>query len=333
MKKNYKVYKMNFVAPLHLSMGKNSYDVSSKRLHSDTIKSAVLSCAFSLGSEEEDIRKILNECIFSSAFPYYGDEYFFPKPFVKLMAIKNLQEEKQGKVFKKIHYLGRNYFEMLLHGAAGEIDPAHLMDGGSCLSDHEELLQEKNLTILKSSVNQRVTIAPDYSEDATPFYSERLFFPEKGGLWFMVEFAEKGIEKKLEGLLRLLGDNGIGTDRSVGNGFFKIEQDEITITTPSSASHQMNLSLFCPNKSELTKETLEDSSWQLTKRGGYIAGGSNEDNLSLRKRSIYMFEEGSVFKNVNLEGKVVDLRPKIQEVNHPIWRDGKSIFLPIQLAE
>lgn len=330
MKKHFLIYKMKFSAPLHISLGKNEYDKSSRMIHSDTLKSALLSCAFYLGYTEKAALELLNGCVLSSAFPFYEDEYFFPKPFAKLMPIADRTEERQGKILKKINFLGQSYFEQLLAGGAGAIEEVHLINDGAYASTNESLIQQSTTKIIAASVNQRVTIAPDYIEDATPFYTERLFFSDKAGLYFMVQFTDSSLESKFHGLIKLLGDNGIGTDRSVGNGFFMPEKASLELNLPDTTSHQLNLSLFCPQKEELAEVVQSDSAWQLIKRGGYLAGTNREDSLSLRKRSVYMFQEGSVFPNVPMTGKIVDLRPKTELVKHPVWRDGRAIFLPIQ---
>lgn len=333
MTQTYQIYKLNFTSPLHISLGKDEYDKSSQVIHSDTIKSALISCAYYLGYSEEVVTKILNGCILSSAFPFYGEEYFFPKPFARLMPIANQSEERQGKYLKKIQYLGKSYFEQLLDGAKGQIEETHLIDHKKYVSESPELVKNSATKIIASSVNQRVTIAPDHIEDAKPFYTERLFFPDEAGLFFIVQFADSSLEDTFHGLLKLLGDNGIGTDRSVGNGFFKPERDTLTLTVPDKVNHQVNLSLFCPTEEDLKEIVEGDSSWQLIKRGGYLAGTQQESNITLRKRSIYMLQEGSVLPNRNMDGKIVNLRPKIDLVKHPIWREGRSIFIPIQIPE
>ncbi|MBK8656807.1 MAG: hypothetical protein IPN20_23520 [Haliscomenobacter sp.] len=73
---------------------------------------------------------------------------------------------------------------------------------------------------------------------------------------------------------------------------------------------------------------MEDSAWGLVKRGGYIAGAADPDHTSLRKRSVFMFEEGSVFPNKPLTGSRVDLKPDWEGM-HSVWREGRPVFVPI----
>jgi CRISPR-associated protein Csm4 len=144
--------------------------------------------------------------------------------------------------------------------------------------------------------------------------------------------------EQLKACMRLLADNGIGTDRTTGHGQFEFDEQtdvKISFNLPDNATHQMSLSLYCPQKTEI--EELDNSYYDLIKRGGYIASPQNDNHLSIRKKSVYMFVEGSLFPNSgSRKGKIVDLMPNNvalqesgqSEIGHPIWRDGTSIFLP-----
>ena len=73
--------------------------------------------------------------------------------------------------------------------------------------------------------------------------------------------------------------------------------------------------------------TLTKSFYQLVKRGGWIASPIS----TYRKRTVYMFTEGSVFKTpISPKGKVADLRPAVF-TEHAIWRDGTGIFLKMKM--
>ena len=71
----------------------------------------------------------------------------------------------------------------------------------------------------------------------------------------------------------------------------------------------------------------------MVKRGGWLANPQEDKHRSLRKKSIYMFAEGSVFNvsetDLKLQGKLVNLKPEGEVFTnpHPIWRDGRAIFV------
>ncbi len=137
-----------------------------------------------------------------------------------------------------------------------------------------------------------------------------------------------------------MADNGIGTDRTTGHGQFEFDEkkdvEPITLNLPDNATHQLSLSLYCPEQTEISAQ-LDKSYYDLIKRGGFIASPADDNHLTIRKKTVYMFAEGSLFPNVaDRKGKIVDLKPDdvgLQEkgqtaLQHPIWRDGTGIFLP-----
>ena len=71
----FKVAKLAFEMPLHLSKGKGGNESSADILHSDTIKSAI----YAIGKQylqEAFPENFLDRFFISSAFPYYREEYF-----------------------------------------------------------------------------------------------------------------------------------------------------------------------------------------------------------------------------------------------------------------
>lgn len=316
--------KMRFTSPLHLSRGREQYDESAKTLHSDTLAAALFTAARQLGAAEPEVLAMLDALRLSSAFPFWGEEYFFPKPMLPLpFKIKDKPDEKQGKSFKKMRFLGKSWFEKVLNGEEAMIDADKHLAEAAFLSDYH--LQ----TVFKADVTQRVTVPPDYIKDPTPFYTERLYFGEQAGLYVLVQWCDTGAQDLFQRAFRLLGDLGIGTDRSVGNGFFEPSFGALELRTPTEATHECALGLYLPAEGELTSDDLEASTWGLTKRGGYLAGAPNPDHTSLRKRSVFMFEAGSVFPNKPLSGKRVDLRPEWQGLDYAVWREGRPVFVPI----
>lgn len=333
MTKAYKIFKLHFHSPLHLSKGKeDDYGESEQVLHSDTLKSALYVCARKLfgGEAVGDDDTFFRRFRISSAFPFYQGELFFPKPMLRLQPFdtEEISEEKQAKSHKKIGFLGKQYFEDLIASSGLTIKQAHLASGGRFVSNHPDVLKLGKEPILKSDVQQRVAISNDYSEDPLPYYVDRIFFNQGAGLWFAFEGNDETFEL-VEKALKLLGDEGIGTDRAVGNGHFVAKPDTLQLTLPENATHQLLLSLYCPQQSELSKSLLKSSSYGLLKRGGYLASPDKTEHLTLRKKSVYMFTEGSVFETTTpLTGKIENLRPTYSGLSQNVWRDGQAFSIP-----
>lgn len=367
MKKKYDIIKLKFSSPLHLSKGLSDYASSYNTLHSDTLKSAIFSAAIELGLPVDSSNYVhddlsgqndfLQSFKVSSAFPFYKAEYFFPKPTSEFQKVHHSGKEiKKGQ--KAIEFLGKSLFEEVLTGTSvqvvngakkfstaidstedlfpyGKIDSkaTDFKQGAFASKSISKTTQQANFYIMAKEVMMRVSV-PRHAggdEDARPYYVERIYFPEEGGLYFFIE-ANAETKQTISYILDILGDTGLGTDKNTGNGQFSYEWDTLELDVPEQSSHQTLLSLFLPKETEIKGIDLDQSAYSLIKRGGYIANPQTDYGLmSHRKKSIYMFEEGAIFAAQKLQGNLVDLKPTGQGVTctHPIWRDGTAFSLPI----
>ncbi len=333
MRKQFDLIKLKFTSPLHLGRGQTDfYDKSETVLHSDTLKSALFSCAIrqdkSLGIEFLDSFKI------SSAFPFSGDTYFLPKPIgLKNLSFKDCASgPKMHKTLKKIQYLDIKLFEKLINGTSIASFASHLSKNKKFLYS-EKQSDSGNNWIFKSEDQQRL-VMPDHNSsetDPTPYIVERLYFNDDAGMYFLLECDKNPIKEKVISALKILQDQGIGTDRNVGNGQFQYEiTSNFSLEVHENSGFYYNTSLYLPEKQEFSQIALDKSRYSVIKRGGYISSPENDNFLTYRKKWIYMFEEGSIFNSgVSLEGKIIDLKPKTESELHPIYRDGRSIMIPV----
>ena len=136
-------------------------------------------------------------------------------------------------------------------------------------------------------------------------------------------------------LFKQLGEVGLGTDKNIGGGKFEIEVAQLSISEVNTANAIMLLSLFIPTEEELPRLNLPNSRYELLQRGGYIAGSQDVMFRHLRKKSVYMFNVGSIFSTtIPISGRVIDLRPDWQDKQlHPVFRSGKPFVVPIKMIE
>lgn len=329
-----------FTAPLHIANVRADYDRSESILHSDALYSAIIQAWSVLGIEHPILTG--NEpnpnidFTLSSLFPYYQETadsrpiLFFPKPKGALQA-----EGYEGhKKVKKVKFIEQDSFLTLLRGE--NLNLAHIK-GSYYLG--EQFKQEFDDDFVTSNVVPRVTV-PRYEEadeKGNPkttdiFYMERIYFKYHSGLFCLAQFDSEVIRQKVSAALHYLQDTGIGSDRNVGNGFFKLYvQPYKAFESLPAADYATNLSLFCPSNQETLENILADENcnYELLKRGGWI---TENNYLRYRKNSVYMFSEGSIFKTTaTAQGKTVDLLPNLDELKnmHRIYRVGKSLFVPI----
>lgn len=341
MKKQLKIYKLHFTSPLHLSTQRADYGISQTTIPSDTIYAALTACLAKLGEKIPDNGDL--GCTISSLFPFYQSKdgkamYFLPRP---LLSESPTAEIKEMKKIKKVVWLEVSAFNVMLAGdhpfESFEILGKYLIpkDNNFGFKNNKE---DKKLTdsykytdFCHSQVSERVSITDrTMQSDAEPFYMDRVFFREKSGLYFIAE----GNTELLDKAIKLLALEGIGTDRNVGNGFFEFESDTLDLELPDNANHILALSSFCPETKEQLDSMLysDKATYELQRRGGWI---TTPPNQSLRKNVIYMFAAGSVLKHdandICTFGKIVNLRPDIIKDEHPIWRCGKALFIPINV--
>jgi CRISPR-associated protein Csm4 len=157
------------------------------------------------------------------------------------------------------------------------------------------------------------------------------------GLYFLVHFAEPDLENIFFAVLYFLGSEGLGGERSSGAGQFKVEQTELTKTWKQvlnfkDANHHCLISLFWQNP--LPKEFLNHPSYELQQRGGWLASPVS-DGRQLRRKSVQMFTEGSVF-SIAPQGQLADVTPDNKSskfLDHKVYRSGISLSLPIKVQE
>ncbi len=315
--------KLKFTSPLHLSRGKSGLDESYDVLHSDTLKSALFVCAMQLYDNQIDRENFLEKFTISSGFPFNEKELFFPKPALLPDTFYIKDDKENIKDIKKIKYISQSLFEKLLQGNFKPFSKNDIYES-DFLSDKK--LEKKPF---KNEVVQRVTVSRSYENEGNTFYTDRIFFNKNCGLFVLLNVDNQALKEKTKAAFRLLGDNGIGSDKSVGNGQFEMEWiDDFKLAEVENPTHQIAMSLYLPTKEEIDNIDLDKSAYSLIKRGGYIANPEDFNNSVLRKKSIYMFSEGSVFsQNADLQGNIADLNPSNRPLIHPIWRDGRGLFL------
>ncbi len=325
----FKIYKLHFTTPLHLGDVRDDYSVSLKTVASDTMYAALISTLAKMGESIPD--KGVLKCTISSLFPFYqkekGDQnvvLFLPKPMKQQLPTTQKAFDARKKI-KKVTWFDSDYFSMAINGKT-------LFNDDSAINDIKgDFLSSKTIDkdFVSSQISQRVSVSRNSSEDAKPFFMDRIVFRDYSGLYFIAD----GDTSSLEKALNLLQHEGIGTDRNVGNGYFEYDLGTLTIDMPDNADYEMSLSSFIPESKEQLSTMIDGQNvaYDFQRRGGWI---TTPPHNTYRKNVIHAFTAGSVFKSCNngitIKGKTVDLKPQI--IDHPVWRCGRALFLPIKLS-
>ena len=323
----YTLVKLKNMTPLHIGTGKENYDFSALDLQSDTLSAALAAMKVQNG-ENGDLEEFLNSFTISSAFPFVGDRYFLPKPQGKMsVTISDGEEYASRKKLKKIKYIEVGLWNDLVAGKEVSVKERQLQDKFLLSIKDDDFRMP-----YKAQVNQRVTIPREEGIDADPFFFEWVYFHPDSGLYCLLDTQESQRDDLIR-LFKQLGEFGVGTDKNIGGGKFDVEMRKLSLPEIEDSDSQLLLSLFIPAQEEVELLNLHDSCYDLLQRGGYIAGSQEMDFRHLRKKSVYMFNVGSVFKTTGrINGHVVNHRPKWnEELLHPVFRSGKPFVIPIKL--
>ncbi|MDO5716146.1 MAG: type III-A CRISPR-associated RAMP protein Csm4 [Tissierellia bacterium] len=306
----YKCYRLTF--PKGLRMGKGRIDTSEIEIPGDVLFSAILNEASKISGQccERIIEETRNgNLLFTDAFPYIGEEYFLPKPYIQINSESGNSSEK--KEFKKLNYIPLSKWEEFLQGRGNPMElNRHFQNFG------------------KKSIDTKIF----YSEERDhEIYNLSYFRFHKGnGLYFILGFHEN--QNLIYDLLKSIGYTGIGGKKSIGLGRFTLEERPLPKTLEQKLNTEkpsMLLSTSMATKEELEMKTLEDSSYMLTRRGGFIHSEDKrgKNTPTSRKKAMHFFKPGSIFKQP-FQG---DLFPVDYHFVHPIYRYGKPFWMEVDI--
>ncbi len=347
-------YKLYFKGPLHIGSKPTGQLTGVENfIHSDTLASAMASVLVLAGilTNSNEVENFLKALALSSAFPFVEKEketyYFFPAPKGFVLS----KDPSQRKLVKKVQWYELEAWKKLL--ANKFTIPGNIRENivGAYFVETENA-KEIVGGIMKKEERMRVQI-PRTPGDAEPFSSEELHFrneeTKKAGLFFIVP-EETELTDLLEFALDTLADLGIGADRTIGYGHFEWKKESKEINFPKSNVY-MTLGVYSPSCKELGIENEENQGnivvldpykYDLILRSGWI---TRDGDLNVRRNSVYMFGEGSVFKRKKKEykkdkkmlkqGIVRDVSPQIllKKNKPPVFRSGRTLLVPIILQE
>jgi CRISPR-associated protein Csm4 len=259
---------------------------------------------------------------------YPEDDLAFSKVYRKL---NYLPLEIWQRWYQGIGFISSDIEELTLSVSAktdGALKEAGVFNYGSAFQKHQ---------VPKVSIDRTTRSTNFYQTGFVKFVRKE---NENSGLYFLLYFPtlDVELENNLYAALELLGEEGIGGERSSGAGQFTATWQDIEDQSNSSlkqwydvlqfdrGNHHVLLSLFW-------EETLRDRAllgatarYAVKERGGWVVGPQ------VRRRMVRMFAEGSVFP-IQPMGSLADVTPDSFRRNHNIYRSGVSLSIPIILED
>lgn len=329
-------YHLHFRSPVHVGIESIGQEKIEYLIRSDTLWGAIISKWLLLFNDDPETLCLEPNFAISSCFPLIHGVRFFPVPLGALDILMNeaakLESGKEPtvKTIKKIKFIAEPFFEKLRSGESLQFSDL----GPDSVYPWEAPVQnDTGLKRIKfSNEIQRPRIRTNQAsggvEEDSFFYCSDQFFSKDSGQFFLARFNNEESQKKFEASLLLLGDSGIGADRSVGRGLFSFNSHKIK-NIKEKGQKFLLLSLCIPNKQEVESGLLTDemSRYGLVRRFGR-AGDYRVNRF--RRPDCWMLEEGSVFP-VRPEGRIHKMIKASSEVPHDVYRNGKAFCLPVAL--
>ncbi|MCX7593739.1 MAG: type III-A CRISPR-associated RAMP protein Csm4 [Fischerella sp.] len=346
----WKLVKLNFGrSSAHFGEVGIGIEETSERVRSDSLFSAWVSIyarLFGSHSVEILLQRFLHQSPpplrISSTFIYRQDNehtiYYLPRP-LKFPINYPEYDLEFFKTYKKLNYLPLEVWQRWYQGEGFRDSDAQELIAETKGKSYGHLRQAGTFDYKKAfAIEQFPKIAVDRITRTTNLYHTgfvQFHWEQNGhglksvsGLYFLLQLSPEGekLADKLQAALHLLGEEGIGGERSSGAGRFQVEWLELPenwqkLVNFAAGTHHTSMSLFW--ESPLPDGFLDDASYEIQERGGWIAENQ------LRRQMVRMFSEGSVFRSAP-QGKLVDVTP--QGFNkHRIYRSGISLSLPIKV--
>ena len=252
-------------------------------------------------------------------------EIFFPLPVRK--PVRQLDDRK---LLRQVSFIDRTAYRWLFGAEGSSREPRRFGELlGAGLDGHELARPWEVQSRSRVTVDRRSGASALYESAATHFAlpgsSNGTASRVIPGVVALV--ADEAVLKHLTICLRVLGEAGIGGERSSGMGRFELlgpHACELPVTANPAAGP--TLSLCWPSPADLAAgafELDETRGYRVVERGGWIA---SEAWNGWRSRRVAMLAEGSYLGGSGPGGGLADVTPEAGG-EHPVYRYGFGLFL------
>lgn len=320
--------------PFHLQTGGGDHESVDNYPHSDTLSSAIIYWW---------LRQYGTIAGFPESLPYHHSSLFpavkanggitrlFPKP----AGIDIAPESQSHKVFKKIKWVDQELFQMWRDGRAitglipeNSESPYLRRNGEVWVSNTEQDIGTGPLT--GTDVRTRAIVDRD-SHATTPFHFVSAVYARDLLFWLYLSIHSED-EPRFMAVLRLLGDEGLGADRTIGMGRFSIVDIEPSDEVNGKDSGKwFNMGVFNPNSNVTSGVDWKESSYKLVTRGGWITG------KSLRRQPVICVGENAAIASSRkptgnilcvLDKDDTNIPEHVDKPEFSVYRDCRGYFLP-----
>lgn len=345
------IYHLEFPGGVHFGRHGIGLEESNEVLPSDSLTSALIN-AFAVMGLADEVMKMLRgkppALILSSLFPYgpvLDDRlgkarraYAMPRPMTDPVVSGDGEDflGAQGKDIKKLRYLEpEDVVRWLGGGDRGltALELSAIKERGSRLA----LMGEENGGggWFYRELRPRVTL-DRASGNSSIWLCGVVRFRPGAGLYGLIALKDESKLSVLETAFRLLGDMGLGGERTYGLGEFRfggfeaLEAKWPWIKEYKKVSSFVLLSRFFPNEDELKRLSSMLLAWDIEESRGFISSGRQA--TTVKRKRLYFIREGAVAVEA-LWGHMVDVTPQAAAelgVPHRVYRSGLGFWFPVQ---
>lgn len=324
------LYRLRFTGPIHFGVTGIGLENSDIRLRSDGVTSALIN-AFAVLDEADDavaaLRAERPAFVLSSLFPYgtvdSGPPIFtLPRPMVA-PPLKEPVRREQAKELKQLRWLTPTQTSRWLNGP--ELGTEELGD----ILDHARSIGRG---WWKDDLHPRVALDRD-SQNSQIWLCGTITFAEGCGLYGLIQVNDESWMPRLEAAFRVLGDMGIGGERTYGMGLFRFQGFEVPASEwdpllKAHTSRRILLSAYHPTEAERATLPSPWKAWEFFESRGYITTGRMA--TTLKRKRVRFLAEGSVATHP-VRGDLADVTPNIAPnfgITHRIYRSGLAFIVP-----
>jgi CRISPR-associated protein Csm4 len=342
------IYRLLFTGPTHFGLAGIDLEAVEDHLSSDSLTSAIVN-ATAILEGPEGASKVVSALSsespsfrLSSLFPYGPDPVekekiveAVVKPMINPPVEKAEVLREWNKDLKRIRYLRPEDFSLWIgNRPLGEKEIEGLVKRSKDLTENwwKEDLRPR-VALDRQSQNSSLWSQAGIWFAKEQIDSKGVLSSAKSGLYGLVQFFDETWKDSLAQAFKMLGDTGLGGERTYGMGLFEfggfenLPQRWQNIIQGKSDRHVF-MSLYYPAESE--REGLKDSleAWDSIERRGFIVSARNA--TSFKRKRIRMLAEGSVARTV-LRGSIADVTPTNFEslgLTHKVYRSGLAFLIP-----
>jgi len=317
----------------HLGERGIGLEETSPLLHADTLYAALgVAWAMLFGEPAlaEEWFRPEPPVLISSAFPFAGPVRFYPRPYLPVRG------PALPFSLKDIAFVSEGVLRRMLAGQPPE-EGVRIHEGTVWMTGEEaEALRaafgRRELAGERFWARHRIPrVALDLAtQTSSLWHFGRLVFREAGphpearaGLFFRVRYRDPASADRFRAAVRLLGDHGIGGDRTAGHGLFVPRFEPADPLGDPAAPAFVTLAPVYPPRDQIEALLGEAARYGWLTRSGWIGGRLA---MPYRRRAVRMLAEGSLFTGDprGLWGAMADVTPQEtpEALPHPIYRYG-----------